>query len=225
MNPILRRIFQLLFLVILQGALLFLSAGKFTWAPGWLYLGLYLIGLMLASVIMLPRRKEVIEERSRGAAGGRTWDIWLTRVMTIPSLGLLVVAGLDERFGWRPDFSLIFQVLGCVFFLLGYAVIIWAMYTNRFFSSVVRIQVEREHVAVTGGPYRFVRHPGYVGMMTSSLGGVLLLRSTWAIIPFVLYVAIVIARTAMEDKTLQAELPGYAAYASHTRSRLFPGIW
>jgi protein-S-isoprenylcysteine O-methyltransferase Ste14 len=225
MNPILRRIFQLLFLVVIQAALLFLSAGRFSWLAGRLYIGLYFIGLILASVIMLPRRKEVIEERSRGAAGGKNWDIWLTRIMSIPSLGLLVVAGLDERFGWQPDFGPSFQFFGCVLFLLGYSIIIWAMYTNRFFSSVVRIQAEREHVAVTGGPYRFVRHPGYVGMMTSALGGVLLLRSTWAIIPFGLYVAIVLVRTAMEDKTLQAELPGYAEYASRTRYRLFPGIW
>ena len=174
---------------------------------------------------MLPHRKEVIEERSKGAAGGKTWDIWLTRIMSIPSLGLLIVAGLDQRFGWSPDFNLAFQMIGGVLFMLGYAVVVWAMYTNQFFSSVVRIQAERGHVAVTGGPYRFVRHPGYVGMMVSALGGVWLLRSTWTMIPYALYVAVVITRTALEDKTLRAELPGYVEYASRTRYRLLPGIW
>jgi protein-S-isoprenylcysteine O-methyltransferase Ste14 len=225
MNPILRRIFQLLFLVVIQAVLLFLSAGQLNWAAGWLYIGLYVICLLVAAVIMLPQRKDVIEERSKGSAGGKTWDIWLTRILIIPSLGILVVAGLDERFGWLPDFSLFIQFMGCVLFLVGYAMVIWAMYTNRFFSAVVRIQTERGHAAITGGPYHFIRHPGYVGMMTSALGSVLLLRSPWAMIPFALYVAVVIVRTAQEDGTLQAELPGYADYATQTRYRLFPRIW
>jgi protein-S-isoprenylcysteine O-methyltransferase Ste14 len=225
LNPILRRIFQLLLLVFIQAALLFLSAGQLTWMAGWVYIGLYFICLILASVILLPHRKEVVAERSRGASGGKSWDVWLTRIMSIPALGLLVVAGLDERFGWQPDFGPIIQFIGCVLFLLGYSVVIWAMYTNQFFSSVVRIQTERDHVAVTGGPYHIVRHPGYVGMMTSALGGVLWLGSPWAMIPYGFYVVIVIVRTSLEDKTLQAELPGYAEYAGHTRYRLIPGIW
>ncbi len=225
MHPILRRIFQLLFLVVIQAVLLFFSAGSLTWLAGWWYIGLYFIGLLLASLIMLPHRKDVIEERSKGAAGGKTWDTWLTRIMAVASLGMLVVAGLDQRFGWSPNFGLRVQIFGGVLFMLGYSIVVWAMYTNQFFSSVVRIQKERGHMAVTGGPYRFIRHPGYVGMLISALGGVWLFRSAWAMIAFGLYAAVVVLRTALEDKTLRHELPGYAEYASQTRFRLLPGVW
>ena len=78
---------------------------------------------------------------------------------------------------------------------------------------------------MTGGPYRFIRHPGYAGMLVSALGGVLLLRSTWALIPYVLYLVMVILRTALEDRTLQVELSGYADYARRVRYRLLPGVW
>jgi len=225
MNPILLRIFQLLFLIVLQAVLLFVSAGRVDWPEGWWYVGLYFLGILSASWLMLPQRREVVAERSKGAAGGKTWDIWLTRLMSIPTLGLLIVAGLDQRFGWQPDFGLPFQIVGGILFLLGYAIVIWAMYTNPFFSSIVRIQKERDHAAVSGGPYRFVRHPGYVGMLTSALGGAALLGSTWALIPFALYLALVVLRAALEDQTLQAELPGYAEYAQKTRFRLLPGVW
>lgn len=225
MNPILRRILQLVILVIIQAALLFLSAWSLAWFEGWLYVSLYFLCLVAASVIMLPGHAEVVAERSKGAVGGKTWDIWLTRLMVIPTFGLLVIAGLDQRFGWQPDFNFFSQLIGVGLFLLGYVVVVWAMISNKFFSSVVRIQTERGHRAVTGGPYRFIRHPGYAGMLVSALGSVLLLRSTWALLPYALYLVTVIIRTALEDKTLRAELTGYDEYARQTRYRLLPGIW
>jgi len=88
----------------------------------------------------------------------------------------------------------------------------------------VRIQTERGHVAVTDGPYRTVRHPGYLGMSTSMLGSVFLLDSRWGLVCFALYMALVITRTALEDRTLPTELPGYAAYMTRTRYRLIPGF-
>ena len=225
MNPILKRIIQLLALTVLQAALLCLSAWSLTWLEGWLYVGTYLFLIAAASLVMLPGRPEVVAERSKGTHGGKSWDLLLTRLMAIPSLGMLAVAGLDHRFGWKPDTGFAAQVLGMLLFILGYLLVLWAMYTNKFFSSVVRIQKERGHRAVTNGPYHFIRHPGYVGMMTSGLGTVLLLNSAWALIAWGLYGIMVVIRTALEDKTLQAELDGYKEFASHTRFRLIPGIW
>jgi protein-S-isoprenylcysteine O-methyltransferase Ste14 len=225
MNPILKRIIQLLALTVLQAALLCLSAWSLAWLEGWLYVGIYLFLIAAASLVMLPRRAEVVVERSKGTHGGKPWDLFLTRLMAIPSLGMLVVAGLDHRFGWKPDAGFAAQVLGLVLFILGYILVLWAMYTNKFFSSVVRIQKERGHQTITNGPYHFVRHPGYVGMMASALGAVLLLNSAWALIAWGLYGIVVVIRTALEDKTLQVELEGYKEFASNTRFRLIPGIW
>ncbi|HEY3313471.1 MAG TPA: isoprenylcysteine carboxylmethyltransferase family protein [Anaerolineales bacterium] len=225
MNPLFKRILQLLFAILVQWLALFVSAWDLGWTAGWLYIGLYVGCLLLASMVLLPGHKEVIEERSKGAAGGKEWDLWLTRVMIVTSLGTLVIAGFEQRFGWPGETGQVGQFTGVGLFLLGYAIVIWAMFTNRFFSTIVRIQSERGHAAVTGGPYRFIRHPGYAGMLVSMLGSVLLLGTPWAFIPAGLYFAGVVIRTMLEDKTLQRELPGYAEFARSTRFRLLPGIW
>jgi len=102
---------------------------------------------------------------------------------------------------------------------------LWAMWTNRFFSSVVRIQTDRGHHVVQGGPYRLIRHPGYVGAILSVLSTAVVLGSLWSLIPAGLTTVLVSVRTALEDATLQRELPGYAEYASKVRYRLLPGVW
>ena len=225
MSPIFSRIIQLLLLVIIQAVLLFVSAGSLRWSAGWWYIGLYVLMLVLASFVMIPHRSEVIKERSKGTIGGKSWDLRITRLMSIPTLGLLILSGLDERWSWTPPLALTLRIFGTAAFCAGYALVLWAMYINQYFSQVVRIQTERGHVAVTDGPYRIVRHPGYLGMSTSMLGSVFLLDSLWGLICFALYMALVIPRTALEDRTLQTELPGYAKYSTHTRYRLIPGLW
>lgn len=225
MSPILKRISQLLVLVILQAAVLFASAGSLQWAAGWWYIGLYIAMLLLASVIMLPNRMEVVAERSKGTSGGKSWDLWITRLLAIPTLGLLVLAGLDQRWNLTPPLPLWGRLFGALAFGAGYAIVLWAMYSNEYFSQVVRIQSERGHVAVTGGPYRFVRHPGYLGMILSMLGAVFLLDSLWGLVCFALYLGLIVTRTALEDRTLRAELPGYSEYLTHTKYRLIPGLW
>jgi protein-S-isoprenylcysteine O-methyltransferase Ste14 len=225
MSPILKRIFQLLVLVILQAIVLFVSAGSLRWPAGWWYIGLYLTMLLVASLIILPGHSEVMAERSKGISGGKSWDLWITRLMAFPTLGLLVLAGLDERWNLTPPLPLWVRLFGALAFMIGYAIVLWAMYSNPYFSQVVRIQSERGHVAMTGGPYRIVRHPGYLGMILSMLGAVFLLDSLWGLICFAFYLALIVTRTALEDRTLRAELSGYAEYGSHTKYRIFPGVW
>lgn len=225
MSPILKRIFQLLMLVILQAVILFVSAGSLRWSAGWWYIGLYFALLLVASVILLPTRSEVVAERSKGTKGGKSWDLWITRLIAIPTLGVLALAGLDQRWNWTLPLPLWVRLIGALGLGAGYAMVVWAMYSNPYFSQVVRIQSERDHIAVTSGPYRFIRHPGYLGMTISMLGTVLLLDSLWGLICFALYLVLVITRTTLEDRTLRAELPGYPDYVSHTKYRLFPGIW
>jgi protein-S-isoprenylcysteine O-methyltransferase Ste14 len=209
----------------MQAGLLFVSAGSWGWSAGRWYIGLYVIMLVLASFVMIPRRSDVIEERSKGTKGGKTWDLRITRLMSIPALGLLILSGLDARWGWTPPLSPALRLFGVIAFCAGYALVLWAMYANKYFSQVVRIQAERGHVAVTDGPYRIVRHPGYLGISTSMLGAVFLLDSLWGLVCFAIYMALVVTRTALEDRTLRAELPGYAEYATRTRFRLIPGVW
>jgi len=179
----------------------------------------------VGALVLMPRRSGVIEERSRGRTGAKPFDVVLTRLVSVTSLSVLAVAGLAQRWDWEPESGPAARVLGVALFVAGFALVLWAMSANRFFSQVVRIQAERGHAAVTDGPYRIVRHPGYVGMMTSMAGAVLVLGCPWAWIPAVLYAAAMAVRTRLEDATLLEELPGYRAYSTRTRFRLVPGVW
>jgi protein-S-isoprenylcysteine O-methyltransferase Ste14 len=141
------------------------------------------------------------------------------------SFPLVIVAGLDHRFGWTPEFPLWLIVPGFLLILIGYAFAAWALAENRFFSSVVRIQVDRGHVVCDSGPYRVVRHPGYAGNILPLFGIVLALGSLWTLIPAAVALIITVIRTILEDQTLQDELPGYREYARRVRFRLIPGIY
>lgn len=156
----------------------------------------------------------------------KAWDKVLAPLMAL-SVGhiLVIVAGLDHRYGWSPEFPLWLIVLGLILISLGYAFATWALAENRFFSSMVRIQTDRGHVVCDSGPYRLVRHPGYAGNIPPLLGIVLALGSVWALIPAVVALSITVVRTALEDRTLQEELPGYRDYAQRVRYRLIPGVY
>jgi protein-S-isoprenylcysteine O-methyltransferase Ste14 len=129
------------------------------------------------------------------------------------------------RFGWSGNVPLPVYPTAAFVWVLGFALISWAMASNRFFSTVVRIQQEREHAVVTAGPYQYVRHPGYVGFTVMMLVTPLLLGSWWALIPVACAIVVIIVRTALEDRTLQTELAGYSDYAQRVRYRLLPGVW
>ncbi len=136
-----------------------------------------------------------------------------------------ILAGLDQRYGWTGGLPLAAQIAALILCALGYALVVWATATNAYFSQIVRIQSERGHKVVTDGPYRYVRHPAYAGAILYELATPILLASWWALIPSGLNVVMLILRTALEDRTLQAELAGYKGYAHHVRQRLVPGVW
>ncbi|GAB4490319.1 MAG: hypothetical protein Fur0016_22330 [Anaerolineales bacterium] len=118
------------------------------------------------------------------------------------------------------------NIAGLAAAILGYNIILmWSMVSNAYFTAIIHIQTDSRHRVATGGPYRFVRHPGYVGTILFYLGTPFLLGSAWAVIPAALSCLLLVIRTSLEDKTLQAELPGYKEYAQQTRYRLVPGVW
>jgi protein-S-isoprenylcysteine O-methyltransferase Ste14 len=156
----------------------------------------------------------------------KAWDKVLAPLMAVSvSFPMVIVAGLDHRYNWSPEFPLWLSVVGFIFIAFGYAFASWALAENRFFSGVVRIQTDRGHVVCDTGPYRFVRHPGYAGNILPLFGIVLALGSVWTLIPAAVASIIAVIRTVLEDQTLQEELPGYRDYAQRVRYRLIPGIY
>jgi protein-S-isoprenylcysteine O-methyltransferase Ste14 len=224
MNPVVRRYAQIGGYIVVQALALFLPAGRWNWGAGWVYLGLYLAFLAVNAVLILPKGTALIEERGQAQARFG-WDRAVSALITLFGPGILIVAGFDERWGWSPALGFGLQAAALVFMALGYGLFAWAMSTNQFFSAVVRIQTERGHTVVTGGPYRFVRHPGYVGGLLAALATPFLLGSLWALVPTVLYMGVVVFRTVHEDALLHSDLAGYREYAQRVKHRLLPGIW
>ena len=149
------------------------------------------------------------------------------RVFAGPLLfGSAVVASLDVgRFHWSDTVPLPLQIGALALFALGMALAVWAMAVNKFFSSVVRIQKERGHHLITSGPYRFVRHPGYTGMLFGGLASPLAMGSWWALAPAAVYALLVLRRAIIEDRFLMESLEGYKAFSGQVRHRLVPGLW
>jgi len=207
---------------------LLVCGGDFGWWQAWGY-SLLIVAAGIGGRIWAERRHPgLLAERqdTEKYKDAKAWDKVLAPLMALSvSFPLPIVAGLDHRFGWSPAFPLWLIVLGFILTSLGYAFATWALAENRFFSTVVRIQTDRGHAVCDSGPYRLVRHPGYAGNIPPLLGIVLALGSVWALVPAVVTLIITVVRTALEDRTLQEELPGYRDYARRVRYRLIPAIY
>lgn len=219
------RVGTIAFFIVLQAAILFLAAGRLNWTWAWVYLGISLVSVAINGAFLLRTSPETIAERGRPQPT-QGWDkivgaLWaLVLYLVLP-----LVAGLDLRFGWTPDLGAAWNVAGAVVLAAGLELGGWAMIANAYFSTAVRIQSDRGQTVCRSGPYRFVRHPGYVGFILQSLGTPLLLGSLWALVPGLVAVLLIVVRTAFEDRFLQAELPGYPEYVQQVRYRLVPGVW
>jgi len=209
---------------------LLVCGGDFGWWQAWVY-ALLIVAAGVGGRILGERRHPGLTAERQNVEkiqNAKAWDKVLAPLMAL-SVGfpfpLVIVAGLDHRRGWSPVFPLWLIVLGFILISLGYAFAMWAFVENRFFSSTVRIQSDRGHVVCDSGPYRIVRHPGYAGNIPPLLGIVLALGSVWTLIPAAVALIIAVIRTALEDRTLQEELPGYRDYARRVHFRLIPGIY
>jgi protein-S-isoprenylcysteine O-methyltransferase Ste14 len=210
---------------ILIIAFLFVVAGRVDYWQGWLFGGITL-GFFVLTVVLLRHSYELALERQRPGPGMKTWDKAYLAISSLMGFVALVLAGLDAgRYGWSGPLPAWLYGLSIGLYAVGQAVFIWAKVANRFFSSVVRIQTERGHVVCEQGPYRFVRHPGYVGGILYGVTTPLLLGSDWAVIPQAVAVLTLLVRTELEDRLLQRELQGYRDYAGKVRFRLIPGVW
>jgi protein-S-isoprenylcysteine O-methyltransferase Ste14 len=204
---------------------LFWSAGRLDWLPAWGLVVLTFAWTAATLVVTLRAHPALLAERIGPRKGAKAWDTAIMSVLGLLMLARLILAGLDQRFGWIGDVPALVQGLAFAGVALGYALVIWATRTNAFFSQIVRIQTERGHGVVTDGPYRWVRHPAYAGAILTEIAIPLLLDSWWVLTLGVLGALLIVLRTALEDRMLLQELPGYVDYARSVRFRLAPGIW
>ena len=223
-----RQWIRLVAVYLLVPLILFVCGGDLGWWQAWLYALLIVTAGIGGRIWAEWRHPGLMAERQNleNLKTAKAWDKVLAPLMAVSVVyPMVIVAGLDHRFEWSPEFPLWLNLIGFILISLGYAFAAWALAENRFFYSVVRIGTDQGHVVCDSGPYRFVRHPGYAGNILALFGIVLALGSVWALIPAAVASIIAVIRTVLEDKTLQEELPGYRDYARRVRYRLIPGMY
>ncbi len=219
---------RLLFSSLLMLAVLFLTAGTIHWWEAWAYVGMSIVVLFSSRLALIIKNPDLAVERNQAQnrENVKSWDrILMPLTALVGPFISWIIAGLDHRFGWSPDLPDGIQIAALGVIFLGSQLGSWAMLTNKFFSSHVRIQSDRGHSVIKDGPYSVVRHPGYAGGLLAWLAAPVFFSSWWVIIPTVVVMIANVFRTAKEDQTLLEELPGYSDYAREVKYRLVPGIW
>lgn len=219
---IFKRLIQVAGFIVLTAVILFVCAGRIEWIYGWIYVLASVLVIVVNSTIFPT---ELISERGRKKENVEKWDRLISGLIVIPWFAIYVISGLDVRFGWSLELAPWIHVAGLIIFVSGNALVSWAMMSNIYFSTAVRIQYDRGHIVSSSGPYRYMRHPGYLGMIIYLLATPMVLGSVWAFIPISLVVILFAIRTALEDRTLKEKLEGYSDYAEKVKYRLLPGIW
>ena len=200
----------------------FVLAGSIAWPPGWLYLAI-VIGAALAEDRFVTRKNPELKRRRKQIGHGtKAWDLAWNFLFWPLMASMAIVAGAQARVAalswwWWP--------VGLALAAAGFTLSAWAMGENPYFEGTARIQTEVGHQVFAGGPYRYVRHPGYLGLVLWALGSPFLLLSTSSFVPAVATAVWIAFRTVLEDRMLRRELPGYAEYARRTRARMIPGVW
>jgi protein-S-isoprenylcysteine O-methyltransferase Ste14 len=214
-----------IFSVLVLAAMIFVPAGRLDYTQGWVCLTVMVIGFSAVSAYVAKRSPSMIGRRMKAGAGTPAWDLVFVAILQLLFVAILVVGGLDAgRYGWT-SLPLWLQVAGLILMITAILLVGWAMGQNPHFESTVRIQTDQNHRVIQSGPYRIVRHPGYVAGIALLIGMALVLNSAWALVPAVLAAVDLVIRTSAEDRFLQENLTGYREFAKRTRYRLVPSIW
>ncbi len=214
-------------MLALQMVIFFVSAGYVIGPRPWMLFGALFVHYTISTAVQYQLNPRLLVQRLKTKReGSKLWDEILMRVSNLTVLiAVPTGAGLDiGRFQWS-SLGVQFAVLGFVFLTLSTILLNWAMVVNPYFEPTVRIQKERGHKAISSGPYKIVRHPGYLAGILLTLSMPLILGSAFTFVPVGIYAVLFMIRTSLEDRTLHEELDGYAEYAQQVKYKLFPGIW
>ena len=214
-------------MLFLQMIIFFVSAGSISLLRPWIYFGNCCIHYLISTIVQYKLSPELLVHRLKlKRKGSKLWDEILMRVSNLTALiAIPTIAGLDiGRFHWS-SLTIHYIIIGFVLNIISTFLLNWAMITNPHFEPTVRIQKDRNHKVITSGPYKIVRHPGYLSGVLFIFSIPFFLGSLFTFIPAGIYFFLMITRTWLEDITLQKELPGYLEYTKKTKHRLFPFVW
>ena len=214
-------------MLVIQMIIFFISAGHINGPRPWIFFGASFVYCSASTVVQYKLNPELLVQRlKRKREGSKLWDEILMRVSNlIVLIAVPAVAGWDIGRFQSSGLDVPFAVVGFVLFIVSTILLNWAMVVNPHFEPTVRIQKDRGHKVIASGPYKRVRHPGYLAGILFALSIPLIIGSILTLIPSGIYSILMVIRTSLEDRTLHEELDGYSEYAKRVRYRLFLGIW
>lgn len=212
--------------IIVTGLVFFLTSGEINILRAWIYIGIYAIGGLIIGVTLLKKSPRLLNDRGKMQEGTKQFDKYI--ILTYFLFAIVItpfVAGIDRRFNLIELLPSFYLYIGIILYIFSTIFSIWPMLHNPFFEGTIRIQREKNHNVINTGPYKIVRHPGYLGMLLGSISLPLALGSLLAFIPLVIMIILIFIRTYYEDTTLQKELTGYSEYCKEVKYRIIPFIW
>jgi protein-S-isoprenylcysteine O-methyltransferase Ste14 len=220
----LKALVSLPILVLVMAALLFIAAGTLDYWQAWMFLAVYSASSLAITLYLMKRNPRLLERRMRGGptAEKETTQKIIMLLVSLEFVGLLVVAGLDHRFGWSrmpPSVAL----GGDLLVVLGWLAILRVFKENTFSSAT--IELAPDHKVISTGPYGLVRHPMYAGGLVMLVGMPIALGSWWGLGLVAAMMPVLIWRLLDEEAFLSRNLPGYVEYTSKVRYRLLPHVW
>jgi protein-S-isoprenylcysteine O-methyltransferase Ste14 len=212
---------------VVFGLALFLSAGTVSWVAGWVFLVLFFAFTAALSRWLLMHNPGLLAERLTGIgkADQPVWDKVFFVVIEVFFMAWLVLMPLDAiRFHWShmPRWL---QMAGAVLLVGSFKLFFATFRENSYLSPAVRLQTERGQTVVSTGPYRYVRHPMYAGVIPFIAGTALLLGSWYGLLLGLILIVGIAYRAVKEERMLRSELPGYDAYMARVKYRFIPYLW
>ena len=212
-------------LYLVSMAVFFLFTGKIAVLRGWIYYILVILGAVINNCILAFYNLELLDSRRDEGNNTKIWDKIILRLYLLTHIVFIAgISGLNIRYGWVQLTGLCI-IPGILLYLISLYISTWAMVVNKHFEGTVRIQNERNHEVISQGPYKYIRHPGNLGMILASFVQPLIIGSAYAFIPSVFSVVLIIIRTKLEDTMLQKELEGYKEYADKVKYKLMLKVW
>ena len=212
--------------IIIIGLVFFFASGEINNLRAWIYIGVYAVGGLIIGVILKTKAPKLLNDRGKQQEETKQFDKYILPTYFLFAIIIIpLIAGIDKRLHLSDPMPFYYLYAAIILYIVSTIFSIWAMLHNPFFEGTIRIQKDKNHNVIKTGPYKIVRHPGYLGMLSGSIALPLALGSMLALIPLIIMILLIVVRTYYEDTTLQKELNGYSEYCNEVKYRLLPFIW